>query len=209
MYTAALYLPLLFSAGALLIVCISLLYIKSYLKKRTSQERILSELKEDIDQIIKTIDSTTERDITLIEERSLALRKLLEETDRRINLYIREMETRKEAEAAYEDLKNRQIEKEKSPNPLQSYYELGQKRRPQIKEEEGPEESPYPIPDFTLLSAAEAPSASEPPPSPPVGEQIRELLRGGFSPGLIASRLGISIAEVELSAALLERREAR
>jgi hypothetical protein len=39
-----------------------------------------------------------------------------------------------------------------------------------------------------------------------MNEQIRNLALAGFSPPLIASRLGISISEVELAMALLERR---
>ena len=37
-------------------------------------------------------------------------------------------------------------------------------------------------------------------------DQLRELARSGFSPQIIASRLGISISEAELAVALQERR---
>jgi len=40
-----------------------------------------------------------------------------------------------------------------------------------------------------------------------VGERIRELVRAGFAPQVIATRLGLSITEVELVTALMERRD--
>jgi len=40
----------------------------------------------------------------------------------------------------------------------------------------------------------------------PAGNQINEMLQAGCSVQVIASRLGLSIAEVEFAVALMERR---
>ena len=175
------YLPLLFSVSALLICIFSFFCHNSYLKKRTGQKRILSEFEEEVNNILKSINEITERDITLIEEREKELKNLLNEIDKRLSVYIREMESREAAERSYEA--------------------LGKKRH-LIKE---------------IVQEAESPAAedtedivSPPPPfeePPPVGEHIRSLARAGISAPLIASRLGISISEVEFATALLERRE--
>ena len=173
-------LPLLFSFAALLISCVSFFYFKSYLKRRTGQERILAELREEVNNILKSINETTDRDISLIEEREKKLKSLLEDTDKRLKIYIREFESRRQADEAYR--------------------ELGKNRYRIAAAETVPEET-APVNDAPAETAA-VPAAA----SIPIAEQIHSLVKAGITPPLIASRLGISIAEVEFAAAILERR---
>ena len=199
----AMYLPLLLSALALLISIFSFFYFKSYLKRRTGQERILAELREEVNNILRSINETTDRDISLIEEREKDLKSLLNEIEKRMKVYIRELERRAEAENTYAALSMPESEPRIS-GPTATYEELG-KNRYRGRETEadhlqaadrdtGPQE--------TSLPAESEPEAA----SPSMGEQIRSLVRSGLSTAVIASRLGISIAEVEFAAALLERR---
>ena len=188
---AALYLPLLFSASALLITIVSFLFFKSYLKHRTGQERILTEFRQEVNSILKTIDETTDRDISLLEDREKRLKNLLAEVDKRLILYIREMEQHTKIEKAHAALPA--LEKKSAP----TYEALGKKRlKSKISEEEAPKPEPKP---------ESPPPPVSPPPS--TGEQIRSLMRSGLTDAAIASRLGISIAEVEFVAALQERRQ--
>ena len=198
MQMSALYAPLLLSGAAFLICIVSVFYIRSYLRKRTSKEWILSEIQEEVNELLKDIDEATERDISLIKERENELKALLEEIDKRLKVYIREMDKRREAEDAYAALLQKQVNKPVMPAKSESYQELG-KNRYRLHEGAEPPESAetgpaFPIPGFNLKQDDAAP--------PSVGEQIRQLLRAGFSPAAIASRLGISIAEVELASVL-------
>lgn len=237
---SAVYLPLLLSVSAFLISAVSFFFFRAYLKRRTGQERILAELREEVNNILKSINETVDRDISLIEEREKILKSLLTDIEKRVKVYIREMETRKEAESAYAALSPKKssgggpqaAEVDFSPHetgeslsvthdkPSETYAELGKKRyhgRKQrlssapesAREREAPEspvkkEIPAGNAAPALLSAAETPPLG----TPPVGEQIHSLMRAGLPAPAIASRLGISIAEVEFAAALLERRDA-
>ncbi|MDR1804594.1 MAG: hypothetical protein LBQ94_13410, partial [Treponema sp.] len=104
----AAYLPLLLSALAFIFSVFSFFYHRSYIKTPTSQERLLSELREEVNSILKSINETTDRDISLIEEREKTLKNLLEEIEKRLKVYVRELEVRRGAENAYRELgKNR------------------------------------------------------------------------------------------------------
>ena len=242
------YLSLLLSALALALAIVSIFYFRSYLKKRTGQERILSEMREEVDSIMREMDEAVERDISLIEERKKNLKTLLDEIDRRLKVYIREMEKLRNAEETSAALSKR------APEQTPKYQDLANyrfKRRP-VEDGQIPSgtaaELPGPAPGNYLLTeskyyapateAGEKPAAENPDPAfplhgfsvkkeipaetagegkmppedssqaDPVSAQIHSLVRAGLSAPLIASHLGISIAEVEFAAALLERRDA-
>ena len=196
---------ILLSAAAFTLSVFSFIYLKSYLKRRTGQERILKEFREEVYKILGTIDETTDRDISLIEEKENSLKSLLEETDRRLKVFIRETEKRKSADEAYAALQ------QKIP-PAPPYEELGRNRYK--VEAASAAESAFPLPPFRV-KAQDTPESAENPPEaasaspenvPSMGVQIHDLVKSGLAPPVIASRLGISIAEVEFAAALLERR---
>jgi len=190
----------LFSVTALIISVFSFFYFRSYLKRRTSQERILAELQEEVNFILKSINETTERDITLIEGREKDLKSLLEEIDKRLKIYLREMDHARNAEEVYRELgKNRY---KMNRHLARQAAEAENKIEAQKEAESG---DAFPLPDFDLKKEADtspAPQAA----APSIGEQIHSLLRSGLSEAVIASRLGISIAEVEFASAILERR---
>jgi len=191
----------LISTMALIISVFSFFYVKAYLKRRTSQERILSEFREEVNFILKSINETTERDITLIEGREKDLKSLLEEIDKRIKIYLREMDHARKAEEAYQELgKNRyRINKQVALQAAEN--EKGAEAENAADKERNPEfAAAFPLPEFVLKTEPDASPALS------VSEQIHSLLRSGFSEAVIASRLGISIAEVEFASALLERR---
>ena len=229
--------PFLFlSAAALGISVFSFFFFKSYLKRRTGQERILLEFREEVNKILRAIDETTERDISLIEERERNLKSILEETDKRLKLFIREMEIGRDAENAYASLRQKNVINS-SGRGGPSYEELGKSRYRLLKSDDtnefpgeretnenaepdkaasevmetssavpGAPGSSFPLPDF-IVKGDDAAKAQGTEPLPSMSEQIRAFLHAGLAPNIIASRLGISIAEVEFFAALLERRE--
>jgi hypothetical protein len=79
-------------------------YCKRYLKRRTSQERILAEFKDEVYKLISEIDGVADRDATLIEERIKVLKTLLGDVDKRIGLHVQEMSRRRANEETYAEL---------------------------------------------------------------------------------------------------------
>jgi len=223
----ALYLPLLLSALALIICIISVLIIKAYIKRRTSrewilQEGILTEIRDEVNKLLKSIDETTDRDITLITEREKNLRALIAEVEKRLKVYMREMERRPQIEETYKNLLSSGSQPVSSeadsgfrPSSAASegtYVDLG-KLRYRLKRQEAvtasaaetPVETRPPEPKPLEPTPLSDP-VSDPAASPSSGDLVNSLLKAGISASVIASRLGLSITEVEFKAALLERR---
>ncbi|GAB6391455.1 MAG: hypothetical protein MdMp014T_0828 [Treponematales bacterium] len=167
-----------FAAVFFTVLLVAIVLLFAYLKKRTSTKRLIPDIQGELNEILAGIDRVTERDIQLIEERENRLKSLLAETDRRIKTLTKELDRRKAAE--------------------QTYAELGRKRRLAVQTA-APELSP-PAP-FAPAPVEEPPPQKETAP-PSLGDKARELRADGLSARDIASRLGVSIAEVELVLAL-------
>ncbi len=95
---------LILSILNILFWALSFLYFRSYLVRKTGPERILADFRDEVDKLIAEIDAATDRDSVLIEDRIKSLRTLLDEADRRIASYTREVERRSSEERAYAEL---------------------------------------------------------------------------------------------------------
>ena len=78
-------------------------YLKWYVKKRTAGTTI-DERRTEFLKLIADIDSITDRDTRLVEERINKLNEILEETDKRINLLMKELDKSRGAETLYTSL---------------------------------------------------------------------------------------------------------
>ncbi|MDR0689748.1 MAG: hypothetical protein LBG08_05740 [Spirochaetaceae bacterium] len=212
-------LPLLFSSASLIICGFSFVFFRAYLRRRTGPERILAEFREEADKLIAEIDAITDRDAGLVAERIKTLRDLLEDVDRRIAVYTREINRGKNQEAAYTELglKGSVLNArgtrpgETKPFPPEKTGDESAVPPKTAEPREIPGENPGPPaaagdgnptprerPRFTRSPGIE--------PSPPsFAEQVEKLVRAGLSSELIASRLGTTLAEVDLAIALLYR----
>jgi hypothetical protein len=218
-------LPVLFSAVALLICVFSFIGLLRYIRLRTGAKHILEEVEEEVSRLIADIDAVTDRDITLLEDRSAAVKAMLETLDRRIAAYARELEGREKQEAALDALASGGAARK--PGTEDAYAALGRGLRSSLRVDApappaavpaaaapsgpaaipaGPSvpagtggepapEDPAPQPRFTRSSTPVKPRA-------PLSEQAQELYRSGFSPEIIAVRLGATVAEVNLALAL-------
>lgn len=213
------------SVTSLLLWAAAFLYFRSYLKRRTGADRLLAEFREEVEKLVSEIDAATDRDATLVEERVRSLRALLEDADRRISAYTREIDRRGSEERAYAELGRRarpfrgtdaESAPQASPVRAETPPERPAEQRPEPQVEPpmetrrvgpagpGPVETvqtPSPGPRFVR---AEVPI--EPKPAP-FAERVAELYRAGFSADLIAKRLGATVAEVDLAIALTGRAE--
>jgi hypothetical protein len=175
---------------------LSFAYCKAYLRKRTGQERILAEFKEEVYKLIAEIDAATDRDTTLIEDRIKSLKTLLEDVDKRMNLHAQELNRRRNQEAVYAELGRKRM-----AEPV-SAYTAPVAGNVQTERASLPQEEPPQLPGAPTVTIA--PEIKPKPPS--LTEQVTELARAGFSPNLIATKLEVSISEVELVIALAEQK---
>ena len=180
-------------------------YFRWYVKRRTTASVLLPEYRTEVHRLIAEIDAVTDRDSLLVEDRIRKLKELLDDTDKRISVYVKELEKSRAGEALYTN--------------------LGKGIRAALRTEADPvQSSPQGVDQNARLQQAPALSAIRPnievvpqvtpavavPPEiqqvrlkPPSKRQIRAsidlLANEGVTPEEIASRLDISIAEVDLA----------
>ena len=185
-----------FSVGSLILCVLMFFYFKWYVKRKISQTELSNEHKTEAYRLIAEIDSVTDRNLLLVEDTINKLKELKDDTDKRISIYMKELEKSRTSETLYSS--------------------LGRGIRAALRE---PAEPPpvlpaqsVQVPPIVPVSLASQVEQSQPepvPPPPPSKAQIRaqldELILAGHSPGEIASRLGISAAEVNLAMNLLNR----
>jgi hypothetical protein len=184
---------IIISISSLGLCALFFLYCRAYLKRRTGQEHILAEFREEVYKLITEIDTATDRDATLIEDRIRSLKILLEDVDKRIGTYAQELSRRRASEETYAELGRKQTQLK--PSPAMETEPPKEVLKPVRKTERVEPSSPRVI------------VAPEIKPKPiPLQEQVAELAKAGFSPNLIATRLGVSISEVELAIAIAEQK---
>lgn len=212
-------------AVTLVVWTLSFLYFRNYLRRRTGSRRILEEFQEEVEKLIAEINASTDRGLTLMEDRISSLKTLLEETDRRISVYKRETEKRTINDRAYAEMGKKTLIK----NDFSHLPPIIPDNRPMIAEQEIVTRGESSIAAETVLSqstesvlpaqessvehhselSGEVPrfirSSIRVESKPPFAEQVLHLANAGFSNNLIAKHLGKSVAEVELAMALAER----
>jgi hypothetical protein len=216
-------LTVIFSAASLLLCGFFFLYIR----RRTRAEQLLAEFREEVDKLIAEIDAVTDRDAQLVEDRVKTLRALLEDADRRIALYARELNRRRSEESAYAAL-GRKAGRAKNPagtdpggtgrkagagdtgapidltSALAAYGGAGAAGPEKAGGAKAGQENPdKTAPELPLFVRAER----EIEPAPPsFAEQAAELSKSGLAPDLIAAKLGSTVTEVKMAIALSRRR---
>ncbi len=177
-------------------------YFKWYIKKRTSDLELIAEYRSEVYRLIADIDAATDRDSRLVEDRIKKLKTILEETDKRVAVYTRELDRSKTGEALYTSL-GRGIRAAINTKP----------------EPPAPEQAlPAPVPNLSLFRTDIEFLPQPPPPAAPpktqsaqtaaknqIRAKIEELAGEGFSSAQIASRLKISLSEVDLAMNLINR----
>jgi hypothetical protein len=193
-------LALVFAAASLLISGFSFIYLLGYLRRRTGARRILDDFEEEVNKLIAGIDAAADRDITLLEDKSAALKALLETLDRRIATYARELDRREKQETAYAAL-GRGIRSSLRVSPPEPPPAAAPGNTDQSGVVETPDPAePEPEEPFEQPRFIRSPTPVKP--KIPLVEQARELCRNGFSPETIAIRLGATLAEIDLALAL-------
>ena len=175
-------------AIAILLWFFAFLYLKAFVRRRTSADHILGLLQEEVLQLEADIDVKTEQNLLLLEEKIKSLRDISNEAERRIAVYNRELENR-----ASESITMNALKKTPPSEPLNI------KAAPKEKQKEK-EADPKPV----TITLSREKLAIKP---RPVKERIAELQKAGFAPELIAKQLGINLGEVKLYFNLAEKSE--
>jgi DNA-binding NarL/FixJ family response regulator len=196
-------------------------YIKWYIKRRTTAEQLLAEYRNEVSKLCADINFYTDRDSQLIEERINKLKNILEDTDRRIAVYVRELDRSKNNEALYASLSRGIRSALGSPVPASSTQNEPSEPAPPVKRARSREKAeaeppvpakktgslrPFPEPSASDVAETEArPNAGPEQSKQQIREQIASLAALGSSNSEIASSLGISLSEVDLALRLLGR----
>ena len=226
-------------------LCVSgFFFLRWYISQRTDAGRLLEEYRDEVYRLISEIDAATDRDSRLVEERIKNIRVLLEDTDKRISVYTRELQRSRNSEAIYKNL-GRGIRAALDSIPLASSEPALPSEPVSPSESVSPAEPASPA---ESASPAEPVSPAEPaspkkkpaevnelpftdeekgggqtrsakkqkkrkkantqapaarPEKPGIKMQIAQMAIQGLSPSEIASKLGISSAEVDLALQLI------
>jgi hypothetical protein len=210
-------LQIIFSGTSLVLCAFFFVYCHHYIRRRTSHENILANYRDEVNRLIADIDAATDRDAQLVEDRIAGLRKLLEDADRRISLLSRDLERRRPGTELYTALGSapRPVT---TPEAAVSLAGLDSRPggQPVASAAVAAAQPPAAIPDTLWPPPAGVPAGEAQPPAPvapvaatvperPLTERVLELSRQGIAPELIATRLKVSLSEVQLALAVSRR----
>jgi len=173
-------------------------YLLQYVKRRTSKADILKEHRKEVNNWISEINGSiseingvTDRNLLLVEEKIIELKKIIEEADKRLSVYVKELEKSKTGEAVYTNLGKgirAALNTENDVIQISDSFKNFKAPQPAVKP---PEETP--------VKQQENAPVQKPPSKRQIRSFIDILANEGVPPEEIAARLDISIAEVNLA----------
>lgn len=187
-----------------------LLWLKRKVDRELSADRALEKVRKEVGDLITELNATTERNITLIEDRVKRLNELFEQTDRKIGLLRKESEKHDVSTAVYNDL----IERRRD-SARRNASETGGEER-DLAGSRGPlgvgsSDSSGASAEYGVAADSNAgKGAGQSGDSAGSGEttdrsrgtglrnRVRDLHRAGFAAESIAHKVGSTIGEVEL-----------
>jgi vacuolar-type H+-ATPase subunit H len=200
------------------------LVLKAKVRRYLELDNLLAGVRDEARALVLELNETADRNVSLVEDRMIALRELLAEVDRRIGVEKRELVTRDAEREVYAKLSRRRpivpeaarsivSEAARPIVPEVARSIVSEAARPIIQGVSPPEEESAPI-TLSLGSEAQAPQRSLPEvrvtgeinAGRSRREEALDLYRRGISADLIAARLGATVAEIELLIEIEERR---
>ncbi len=193
------------------------LYVRGRVRRTLELDGLVDKLRAEVGELVRELNQTTDRNITLVEDTIRTLREASSEADRRAAVLKRETERRTTENAVYDRLgrmRNTSAVPSGEAHP----------RAPGTAETARPPAGEAAPPGFEVPASppsenpAAAPEGSAQPlpfvsfsstpirPKPSVKEEVLGLSRRGISSDLVAAKLGITVAEVELIVSLEEQK---
>jgi hypothetical protein len=214
--------------GGLLIVY---LVLRDRVRRASSTESRIAEIREEVSRLLVELNQATDRNIALMEDKIAALNEAISTADKKIGLLRRETEKHDVGSQIYSRLAEGRLPRASATPAERSAAES---RGAESAEYRGAESAEYrgAEPAGAQPAARRRAKPAEPrgaPAAPPlavelsaraepaesaeyrgaagdVRERVMMLSRAGFSPSLIASRVGVPLGEVELIISLEQRK---
>jgi len=194
----------------ILIICLSFnflifFYFKWYIKHRTSAAGVLKEYRAEVNNCINEvnnciveINAVTDRNLMLVEDKIKEIKEILEDTDRRISVYVKELEKSRTGESVYTSL-GRGIRAALKTETQPTNAPLLSVARPSIEADVPPPPAAEVVQNRSSPPSGENLAAQKPISKRQIRAHIDLLVNEGLPREEIASRLDISIAEVDLA----------
>jgi hypothetical protein len=175
-------------AITVILVVVAYLVLNRNIKARTSQQAALDEIKREVGAIITELNSTTERNIELIEDRIASLERLVGQADKRLGALRRDLATRSGESGAYSRF-GRPAASSPAAQADSSFPQRTAGRTDAAPEHEG---------DSGAAAGTDEATGDT------VRERVRHLYLQGVPLSRIATIVGKTVGEVELIVALDE-----
>lgn len=153
----------------------------SKLKKTYSPDKVLANIRVEVDKLLIEISRETDRDLTLIEEKIIALKKIIEQADKRLGVLVNEQDKKSTVETVEEQITN--IQNQVKSNTYADEAKKALKHN-SVKKQNGTI-SLFPAEDIVQTPV-------------PIKDQVVELYKSNIAEALIADRLNITMAEVQM-----------
>ncbi len=196
----------LLSVLAVAVNAVLLIVFYRRLSSRFSPDRVLGEIRGELDRLVADLGRETDRDVALLENRIRGLRSLIDEADRRILLADRESAKRRDEESTMSSLSR----------PVAVAAEILADNETSAGDDMPAEVQRSAIPEMRITDAPPAArgdgtysresimrsrvvnASRRVQPVIPTVEHVVSLANKGFSADIIASKLSLSLGEVEL-----------
>jgi hypothetical protein len=203
--------------------------LKARLRRFLEIENLLAGVRDEAGALVRELNETADRSVSLVEDRMIALRALLDEVDRRMGVSRREIESREAEREVYAKLSRRRpivpageesaraapVRAPQPPaaaiqapadegaiagadapgTPLPITLNLGTESQSGARSG-----APRPLPEVRVSENSVIPAATR-------REEALDLHKRGISADLIAAKLGVTVAEIELLVEMEERRQ--
>jgi hypothetical protein len=213
--------------GGLLIVY---LLLRDRVRRAASTESRIAEIREEVSRLLVELNQATDRNIALMEDKITVLNEAISTADKKIGLLRRETEKHDVGSQIYSRLAEGRprrtavgasaAEPRGSERPLVEPGETEEYRGAEalrrvpaapplaveLSERAGPQEAAPPNPRSTAARESAGSATQHRAGAPDVRQRVMMLSRSGFSPSLIASRVGVPLGEVELIISLEQRK---
>jgi hypothetical protein len=206
------FITLVVDFGGLLLVYILL---RDRVRRATTSDSQIEEIREEVSRLLVELNQATDRNIALMEDKITSLNDVLSAADKKIGLLHREIEKHDVGSQIYSRLAEGRAHRLPEPDvpPPPPAGEQAQERIAPPRRET-PREKPLVVelserPGGRETRRPDGPTREEieeAPAAPDLRERVMMLHRSGFSPSLIASRVGVPLGEVELIISLEQRK---
>ena len=189
-------LSLVVDAGGLILVY---LLLRDRVRRTVAAETRIGEIREEVSRLLVELNQATDRNIAVMEDRIAVLNEAIATADKKIGLLRRETEKHDVGSQIYSRLA------EGRPARAPGVPEGPPGERVTARPPSSASPSAPPAPLSVELSERQGGLATGAPVAD-VRQRVMMLFRSGFSPSLIASRVGAPLGEVELIISLEQRK---